>query len=184
MMRCLQAGADLKAQGGVLSETPLHMATRFGTTEVVTALLEVGADPNAQALFNYTPLHSAQTGEAITALLRAGAELEARNEFGHTPLHSAQTGEAINTLLEAGANLNAQDERGDTPLHSADVEAITALLGAGAELEARNEFGQTPLHMRALFGAAESVGDTAVGGGEPCGTRRKRQHPAALCKDS
>ena len=40
--RCLQEGADLKAQGGVLSETPLHMATRLGTAEIVAALLDAG----------------------------------------------------------------------------------------------------------------------------------------------
>ena len=40
--RCLQAGADLKAQGGVLNETPLHMATRLGTAEVVAELLDAG----------------------------------------------------------------------------------------------------------------------------------------------
>ena len=42
--------------GGLI---PLHNASSFGHTEVVSLLLNHGADPNARDNWNFTPLHEA-----------------------------------------------------------------------------------------------------------------------------
>ena len=153
VVRCLQAGVDPKARNAV-GWTPLHRAAGFGgTAEVVTALLEAGADQNART-FGITPLHDAmEDAEVVTALLEAGADLEARTDDGHTPLHfaarEAERAEGLAVLIEAGADLEARNKYGWTSLNWAasfgTAETVTALLEAGADPNTRNDDGKRPL---------------------------------------
>ena len=85
--RCLQSGADLAARGAS-SWTPLHYAASVGNPEVVTVLLEAGADLEACAEDGLTPLHAASVGnpKAVTVLLEAGADPNAQTEDGRSPL--------------------------------------------------------------------------------------------------
>ena len=57
-------------------QTPLHIASRLGKTEIVQLLLQHMAHPDASTINGYTPLHiSAREGQVETAsvLLEAGA---------------------------------------------------------------------------------------------------------------
>jgi ankyrin repeat protein len=85
------AGAD--AQGRVY---PLHLAAQAGRTDMVTLLLEHGAQVEVQDAQNEaTPLGwSAFFGRpaAAAALLNAGADPNARNVHGLTPLGCALEG--------------------------------------------------------------------------------------------
>ena len=107
-----------------LGYTPLHLAA-YGTREVVAALLEAGADPNARGDHSSFPLFIAArygTGEVVAALLEAGADLEVRDEDGSTALHGAAGGgavEAVMTLLEAGADPGARNNDGKQPFEYA-----------------------------------------------------------------
>ena len=68
--------------------TALHVAAAAGQAAVVTALLEHGADAEAQEKNGVTALHvAAQVGQADVAkrLLEAGADVEARTTDGWTP---------------------------------------------------------------------------------------------------
>ena len=74
--------------------TPLHRAARGnGNPAFITALLDAGADIEAQGEHGETPLHlaagSSYKAAAITALLDASADTEARDRWGRTPLHLA-----------------------------------------------------------------------------------------------
>jgi len=60
--------------------------------EVVKALLDAGADPNARTLvgWTWTPLHmvarNSETPEVVKVLLDAGADASARDKDGKTPV--------------------------------------------------------------------------------------------------
>ena len=88
--------------------TPLYWAE---TAEVVTALLQAGADPNARDNNFMTPLYKAKTAGIVTALLQAGADPNTRiGVSGETPLHWAAlvgTAEVVTALLQAGADAGA-----------------------------------------------------------------------------
>uniref|UniRef100_A0A3Q3IIL4 CARD- and ANK-containing Inflammasome Adaptor Protein n=1 Tax=Monopterus albus TaxID=43700 RepID=A0A3Q3IIL4_MONAL len=85
-------------------QTPLHIASRLGKTDIVQLLL--------QHMNGYTPLHIAakknQTNIAL-ALLQYGAETNVLTKQGVSPLHlAAQEGHAemANLLLAKGAHVN------------------------------------------------------------------------------
>ena len=64
MTRCLQAGANLEARNEYGS-TPLHHAVAFEKAEIVTVLLEVGADPNARDNDSKQPFEYARDNEEL-----------------------------------------------------------------------------------------------------------------------
>lgn len=84
--RLLANGADAKAVEG--GETPLHIAARRGSGQLVKALAKAGGDPNAASGFGVTPLHiactEAGTVEVVKALLAAGANPRQADNSGDT----------------------------------------------------------------------------------------------------
>lgn len=60
-------------------ETPLHVAATGDFTDVAKWLITNGADVNATAYNNFTPLHFAKTPEMVELLLEHGADVEARS---------------------------------------------------------------------------------------------------------
>ena len=87
-------------RGSTLKGTALHLAVEQGNLEIVLALLENGADPNAlmakifgESEFRGTALHSAtalgQPG-VVEALLDAGARSEIKTNLGKTALQMAR----------------------------------------------------------------------------------------------
>jgi len=130
---------------GVIGETPLHWAGHDGHLGVVTALIEAGADLEADeiGLYGGKPLHWAaeHSPEVVAVLLANGARVDSRNELpgdrlGLTPLmHNARqpndSEEATRRLLDAGADPRATDAAGRTALDHAregHLRRITALL--------------------------------------------------------
>uniref|UniRef100_A0A8B9FV63 Uncharacterized protein n=1 Tax=Amazona collaria TaxID=241587 RepID=A0A8B9FV63_9PSIT len=97
-------------------QTPLHIASRLGKTEIVQLLLQHMAHPDAATTNGYTPLHiSAREGQVDVAsvLLEAGAShsmsTKVRQNQGVTPLHLAsQEGhtDMVTLLLEKGSNIH------------------------------------------------------------------------------
>lgn len=116
---------------GVIGETPLHWAAHNGFVEVVTALLDAGADIEADeiGLYGGKPLHWASEHEprVVKLLLDRGAEVNSRNVLpgggfeGVTPLIMVATqkndcAECAELLIAGGADMNATDAKGRSAL--------------------------------------------------------------------
>lgn len=120
-------------------------------------LVDAGANVEARAYFDMTPLHwAALLGRhhAMDRLIARGANIEATTFYGMTPLHLAATPQAIKILLAAGAKVDARDHHGMTPLHFVRSEGgAMALLNAGANPTARAQNGRRPIDMVAAVNA-------------------------------
>ncbi|XP_036339174.1 uncharacterized protein LOC118748683 [Rhagoletis pomonella] len=102
--------------------TALVWAAELGHTEIVSLLLNHGADPNICDNDNNTVLHWAT-------------------------LHNNGL-DTITMLLQAGTDCNVQNVEGDTPLHIACRHSITrlciALIANGADLMVKNKADELP----------------------------------------
>jgi ankyrin repeat protein len=105
--------------------TPLHLAARFGTPELVLFFIQKGADVNARDESDFTPLHEAATAEIAKVLIAHGADTTLKDGWGNTPLqmaaetaitypdypsyavkYAAQYAEVCGGMLKAGAKLD------------------------------------------------------------------------------
>lgn len=82
------AGADMNAKrpyNYIQSVTALHVASDRNNLEMITSLINRGADVHAKDQFQNTPLHYAKTPDVAAALIQAGADPLARNKFDRVP---------------------------------------------------------------------------------------------------
>lgn len=123
-------------------ETPLLTAFVDRRAEVASALLQLGAAPDAPNAiglpggggFGHTVLHTlAMSGEssAVATLVAAGADVNRQTTLGWTPLHFAAQNDAVDvvlTLLRVGADPGLCDLDGERPIHVAgpDTRALLA----------------------------------------------------------
>jgi hypothetical protein len=143
-------GHDLKADLGSL----LLISSDLGDLNIVSLLIDNGADVSATDEYGQTPLHLASNEGVAQLLIDRGADVSATNEYGWTPLHLASRGghEGVARLLiDRGADFSATDKKGQTPLHLASSlgnEGVARLLiDRGADFSATDKDGQTPLHL-------------------------------------
>lgn len=134
--------------------TPLHLAARTASADLVRLLVAAGCDPAQGPGHNGTPLHHAACyapGPAtILALLEAGAAVSVLDTEGDTPLQwAAEGGTAANieALVAAGQEPDVLGSRSRTPLHWAALrgkaDAVRALLRLGARAHLRDYQGNT-----------------------------------------
>jgi len=146
--------ADVNAQNDIGRQTPLYLAARAGNCEVISWLIENGAEVNLSAITN-SPLHVAIVNKKIPAadlLISRGANVNKTDFRGETPLHYAARYnclEVVKKLIENGANINAQDKKGLTPLHEAykynHQEIVDFLLSTpGINQGLKDKEGKTP----------------------------------------
>ncbi len=155
--------------------TPLMRAAKSGDVDVMTVLLEHGADPHATLRNGSTALMlaagltwrdgggafptrdrgtEANAIEAITMLLAHGVDVDAVNNAGDTAVHgAAQRGanEVVKFLASRGAHLNVKNMQGRTPL---DVAAGQREHAATAAL-LRQLVGESPPQTSAKSASGE-----------------------------
>jgi ankyrin repeat protein len=137
--------------------TALHRASESGNLEQVVALLEQGAEINAEDNDWKTPLHlAAQSGEkaVVRFLLKMGANVHGADSDHQQALHlAARRGheEVIFCLLLGGANINARDANGRTALHNAAVngheQVLKVLVKEGADMNITDEDEHTAWNL-------------------------------------
>lgn len=139
MKQLLDAGASPN-RTIIRGHTPLITASRVGRPDIVSVLLQAGANPKHQDDLGWTSLHHAILEEranlsVVTMLVDAGADVNAQDRRLRTPLHrAAQYGhvDIVQYLLKTGANPNSKDESGWTP-----YERVECMGTADGATEAR-----------------------------------------------
>jgi len=89
--------------------TPLHHAARSGYTNVVIWLVQHGADVNAKAYNDFTPLDLTDQKEIAKILINAGANLNQKSGIGKTPLQYAaqeRRTNVVDAILESGYKMD------------------------------------------------------------------------------
>ena len=173
-------GANVNHAESSMGITVLIGAALTKNSEIITILLENGADPNLQCCpgFGGGPLHAAfEEGsvEAVEALLDGGADVDIRDEFGETPLMSAiikgpstSLAKTIDVLLDGGADPNIQDVNGNSALHHAaklegKADAVPILLKNGASVVLQNNNGETAVDLATDDAIIELLREARVG---------------------
>ena len=172
ILRCLiENGVDINSfSADNYNCTPLMKAVENGDKDVVTFLIDHGANVAIKDKYGYTALHRACiiyhdcSPEVLSCLIENGADVNLSTDKNRTPLMTACEYGHVNTvtfLIEHGANVNLQDWTGLTAVHyavrgSQACEILSCLMENGADVDAKTCGGLTPLMI-----AAER-GDTKV----------------------
>ena len=124
VVRLLALGSDIEELDDSF-ETPLRLAADAGHLSVVRALVESGADVNAEDpyLFRTALMYAAGHGheQVVRYLASKGATVDTADDFGDNALHRAVDGghlETVRALIELGADPMLVGELG-TPLQRA-----------------------------------------------------------------
>jgi len=149
--------ADVTAADGS-GGTALLVAAASGYTDLVTLLLDAGADAARQDAHGDTALMAAVrigSMETVKLLLARGAVVAEQDEAGRSALlWAARSGrvDVARALLEAGAPIDAADKTGRTPLiHAAEKGAagIVSLLRAHGAHGSPRAIGRPAITARA-----------------------------------
>jgi ankyrin repeat protein len=151
----LKSGAEPSPCEDVLSETPLHFASREGHLSSVRRLLGATGELNQPNKHMEMPiLCAASRGHesVVLALISLGAVVDVPDtKHGLVVIHYvAKFGMllALSQLLRQNASVDVQDLDGNTPLAlataSGHVDVARALLRAGARSDIPNRHGHTP----------------------------------------
>lgn len=166
-LECAAAEGDLPrvqallARGTEITPTAFTWAVSEGTPEIVSLLLEHGADPGVKDSYGVTPIFFAAAGghPALAAFLLdpKGTDIDAKHWPASTP--KVGHGEILWMLLERRIDVNGRFE--PTPPHVAKTNSdatplivaaafgntggLDVLLGHGAKPRARDVLGRTAL---------------------------------------
>ncbi|MDE0170339.1 MAG: ankyrin repeat domain-containing protein [bacterium] len=126
----------------------LFNAVESGDAEIVTALVDAGADANATDRFSSEPVlfNAVESADAeiVAALVKAGADVNATDFFDDPVLQSAVKSGDIDMvvmLIEAGALVNAGDDPVLLgPIRRGDDVMVATLVAAGADVNAIDDW--------------------------------------------
>ena len=144
---------------------PIHFAAAGGYTNVLTVLLENGAEVNATNKSGRTPLHEAALRgrlEAARLLLQRGARLDATDASRQRPLDWATEqgyADIVELFLARGAQINGGYWSPlDRAARHGHESVVRTLLAHNADVNSRESFSQsTPLISAASLGWTNTV---------------------------
>jgi len=165
--RLVRYGAEVNVAEPRGAQTALMWAAAEGHDDVVTGLIEMGANVNATSKTGFTPIVFAAIKDdvpAIKTLLAAGANPNVALASGAKPMIVAlqyrHTAAAL-ALLEGGADINLRDRAGNTALHLAaqvgEGSLVRALLARGTDPNARTPKSTIPVAARGGGGGGRGV---------------------------
>ncbi len=160
----LEAGAPVDGPNAV-GETPLMGAV--GDVELVSRLLEGGADPAAVDVNGHAALHKAVSLGNLAAVRRLLEVPPAGGALALSLAASLGRTAILEALLEAGLDLELRRAH-QTPLMAAavagQVETLAWLLARGADPEAQDEQGRSGLALAIAAGQLETARELLAGG--------------------
>lgn len=138
--RLIAAGVDVNARDLDTFQTPLMTALEHRRLQILSSLLEAGADPTLEAtgLFNDKENAITRAAEqaspwALRELIQAGAR---QQDIDRALLAGCADPNVLRVVLEAGVDVNVRGADGETALVCAArkgaTDAVSALLAAGA----------------------------------------------------
>ena len=150
------------ARGG-MDRTPTCAAAFEGHADILSLLLDHGANLGARGVNGWTPLHITSTHgkEEADRTLLGGADINSCDDIDETPLFwavIAKRVEFVRMLLERGAMVDVRNDHNRTPLHFAVSRYVRMLLEHGADVNARDNSGNTPSHL------VSALRDPGIGG--------------------
>ncbi|XP_064089070.1 ankyrin-1-like isoform X2 [Macrobrachium nipponense] len=166
--KLLHYDADIEIIRGTSGERALHLAMNKNGSGTATALLDAGADMNAQTSEdNSTPLHlAAEFGNSLSAEALINhptferETLQAKNKGGETPAEVAtreghhELACRLNLIEAAETDI---DKRMITALLSGKVEDLESALNDGGDVNKSTSKYVTPLHVAAAKGSLSLV---------------------------
>jgi ankyrin repeat protein len=145
---------------------PLHNAASGGHSEIVSLLIQSGANISGKDHIGQTPLHVASSAchmDVIQILLDNRADISSRDESGNTPLHSAALASVATKARETANSFKCscqlRDEEEEHRHHEDHTKSncIRLLMKAGADAASVNSAGQTPLALAIASGHEDIV---------------------------
>ncbi len=160
--------------GGDDKNTPLHIASEYGYTDVIKSLLTLDLNKNEQNKHGETALLIASKyghDDIVDLLINAKAKTDTENFDGSCPLHIASQKNHINTvrlLIKGKANIDQKDKDGNTPLfiaiNNAYTEIVKLLIEGGANIDKENTDDESPLFIATSNDNADIVKLLVEGG--------------------
>ena len=168
LKKMIPLATDIHQTWGPDGRTALHWAAWSAPAEIVTMLIDKGADVNRRDLMKRTPLHyAAEHGNipVMEVLLNKGADINARDNSDATPLMrvciiDTARPNVADFLLKKGADVNAATDGGQTPFMIVvsrtvyNNELAQLIVNAGPKPNVQDNNGMTAL-MHCVYKKAD-----------------------------